>query len=338
VADWWDAEYYARSPARNPTGPASGDQRVHRASIANAGGGPEKCRCTARYAGDPNWDYGIRCVATTQPEGEAGAPGSGAAGTGADQDQSTAAGDDSAEGETAEHESSTGSGAAEGAAAGATGDWPPLQSYRALTVMTIPEEDAPADAEVDGPIEQEFLFEWDAVTSASRTVVDPMEEVTIGSSRWTRVGDSPWMEQTLSAEEQAEWEEKMAFAQHWGDPDLVEEDLETSLPHGVELVPAQIFPVPIKAAMVFDGEETVNDVHCRRYTVDTDLDYTRETGSHTTGHAKGTMWVADQAGIPPVVVRAIMDEELIVDGEPSHPSWEFDLLDINQPVTIEPPE
>ena len=68
VADWWDREYYAHSPARNPTGPASGEQRVHRASIANAGGGPEKCRCVARYAADPNWEYGIRCVVTTLPQ------------------------------------------------------------------------------------------------------------------------------------------------------------------------------------------------------------------------------------------------------------------------------
>jgi len=30
VADWYDAKYYAGSPARNPTGPASGQQRVVR--------------------------------------------------------------------------------------------------------------------------------------------------------------------------------------------------------------------------------------------------------------------------------------------------------------------
>lgn len=73
VADWWDAEYYARSPARNPTGPAGGEKRVHRAPIANAGGGPEKSRCVARYAADPSWEYGFRCISPTRPEGEAGA-------------------------------------------------------------------------------------------------------------------------------------------------------------------------------------------------------------------------------------------------------------------------
>jgi len=67
VSDWWDLEYYAHSPANNPTGPANGERKVNRSSIANAGGGPEKCRCTARYAGDVNWDFGFRCVAATQP-------------------------------------------------------------------------------------------------------------------------------------------------------------------------------------------------------------------------------------------------------------------------------
>ena len=79
VSDWFDREYYGRSPASNPTGPASGDQRVHRGTISNAGGGPEKCRCVARYASDPSWVFGFRCVVTTEPSGEAA--GAAAAGT-----------------------------------------------------------------------------------------------------------------------------------------------------------------------------------------------------------------------------------------------------------------
>ena len=94
VADWWDAEYYARSPERNPAGPASGDQRVHRAPIANAGGGPEKCRCVARYAASPNWDYGVRCVSVMRPEGEAGASPSAGTEAVAEQEQAAAAADD----------------------------------------------------------------------------------------------------------------------------------------------------------------------------------------------------------------------------------------------------
>jgi formylglycine-generating enzyme required for sulfatase activity len=74
VADWYDAEYYAHSPARNPTGPGGGDEKIHRGTISNAGGGPEKCRCVSRYPSDPNWEYGFRCVATIPPGEEAAPP------------------------------------------------------------------------------------------------------------------------------------------------------------------------------------------------------------------------------------------------------------------------
>lgn len=327
VADWWDEAYYARSPQRNPSGPNHGELRIHRAPIANAGGGPVKCRCTVRYGADPNWEYGFRCASGTPPDGAVEPlPAAGSTRTAPSEDMA------SADEETPSTPDAT--SAEEG------GDWPRLESYRIRTVMTLPEEDAPED--IDGPIEQVFVFEWDAAAPAGRMVVGPTEEITIGDTRWTRLKEGPWQEKVLTVEEQAEWEQKWSFAQFWGDPDLVQEELEAALPDDVDLVPAQIFPVAIKAAMVFDGEEAVNGVHCRRYTVDTDLDYTQDLPgggeTHTTGHATGTIWVADQEGIPPVIVRALMNEDLVIDGDPSHPSWEHNTDAINQPIVIEPPE
>lgn len=67
VNDWYSDTYYETSPARNPTGPGSGTQRVHRVPVANAGGGPEKCRCTARYPADPSWVFGFRCARDEKP-------------------------------------------------------------------------------------------------------------------------------------------------------------------------------------------------------------------------------------------------------------------------------
>lgn len=70
VADWYAADYYGNSPTQNPTGPASGDERVKRSTIADGGGGPEKCRTVARYPATPdapNWISGFRCAKTTQP-------------------------------------------------------------------------------------------------------------------------------------------------------------------------------------------------------------------------------------------------------------------------------
>ena len=214
-----------------------------------------------------------------------------------------------------------------------------LNSYREYTVMR--------DGGPDGTALSELTAEWNAATSASWYTVGydgnvAMEEITIGSERWTRMGSNPWMQQTLTPEEQTAWKSKMSLAQFWGDASQVEEELEAVLPEGIELVPAQIFPLDIKAAMVFDGEETVNGVHCRRYTVDTDLDYTHDLPgggeTHYTGHATGAIWIADQSGIPPIIVRAWMDEVLITDGEESHPYWEHDITNINEPITIEPPE
>jgi hypothetical protein len=267
---------------------------------------------------DPSWEYGLRCVSSTPPEEEAELPPSTEATPAASAEESTSL----PSGDVVEWDGSTG-----------------LNSYREYTVMR--------DGGPDGTALSELTAEWNAATSASRYTVGQgglvaMEEITIGNTRWTRMGSSPWMEETLTPEEQAAWESKMSLAQLWGDASIVEEDLEAVLPEDIELVPAQIYPLDIKAAMMFDGEETVNGVHCKRYTVDTDLDYTQEltggTETHTTGHATGVIWVASQSGIPPIIVRSWMDEELIIDGEESHPYWEHDITNINAPITIEPPE
>ncbi len=334
VSDWFDAEYYSHSPAQNPTGPGSGEQKVHRAPIANGGGGPEKSRCAARYGVDPSSEYGFRCVSATAPTGEAEPPAP------AETTPETSA-EQATPGPPTEQATPAGK-VATPATFGDTGgsaDTPVLNSYREVNVMR---EGGP-----DGPIQIEFTAEWDAETSSSHTVIRnaemaTIEEITIGQTRWMRMGDNPWIEQTLTPEEQATWASKISLAQLWGDASEVEADLETTLPEGVELVAAQMFPLDIKAALVFDGEETVNDVHCKRYTVDTDLDYTLDIPGggemHYSGHATGAIWVAEQSGIPHVIVRAWMDEDLLIDGEENHSYWEHDITNINETITIEAPE
>lgn len=69
VADWYSPTYYARSPAENPTGPASGEYRVRR------GGGNESVeqdmRVTARASGEPEHYFdgqmGFRCAMSDVP-------------------------------------------------------------------------------------------------------------------------------------------------------------------------------------------------------------------------------------------------------------------------------
>ena len=65
VADWYDENYYRNSPARNPQGPASGNQAVLR------GGGWNyyalHVRAPSRFRNAPAYrfgDVGFRCAKT----------------------------------------------------------------------------------------------------------------------------------------------------------------------------------------------------------------------------------------------------------------------------------
>ena len=63
VADWYDAEYYQRSPVQNPKGPSSGPSRVLRGGSWNLN--PLNLRTTHRNSGAPgNWSkrLGFRCA------------------------------------------------------------------------------------------------------------------------------------------------------------------------------------------------------------------------------------------------------------------------------------
>lgn len=63
VADWYDREFYQKSPDKNPTGPATGEKRVIRGgSWADL---PTALRVTARYTAEPDFEertIGFRCA------------------------------------------------------------------------------------------------------------------------------------------------------------------------------------------------------------------------------------------------------------------------------------
>lgn len=63
VADWYDREYYQKSPDRNPSGPATGERRVIRGgSWADV---PMGIRTTVRISAEPEFQdrtVGVRCA------------------------------------------------------------------------------------------------------------------------------------------------------------------------------------------------------------------------------------------------------------------------------------
>ena len=69
VADWYEEGYYARSPARNPQGPDSGDGRVFRGGAFDFGGRVVRCAARAWGRFPFGWvgDVGFRLVASRAP-------------------------------------------------------------------------------------------------------------------------------------------------------------------------------------------------------------------------------------------------------------------------------
>jgi formylglycine-generating enzyme required for sulfatase activity len=63
VADWYDREFYQKSPDKNPTGPTTGEKRVMRGgSWADL---PMALRVTARFSAEPDFEertIGFRCA------------------------------------------------------------------------------------------------------------------------------------------------------------------------------------------------------------------------------------------------------------------------------------
>jgi hypothetical protein len=74
--------------------------------------------------------------------------------------------------------------------------------------------------------------------------------------------------------------------------------------------------VPNVENMDFKGDETVNGIKCKHYASKGGLQY--------------QVWIADQKDVPEMVIRAVTQMGPV--------STEIDILDINVPITIEPPQ
>jgi regulation of enolase protein 1 (concanavalin A-like superfamily) len=91
------------------------------------------------------------------------------------------------------------------------------------------------------------------------------------------------------------------------------------------------------------GTETVNNVPCIRYEFEYNL--TTEMPNVTTGgttkidmHSSGEVWVADQSGLPAVMIKSKSTAEMTMKGEKTVMDSEQNLTDIGAAITINPPE
>ena len=148
-----------------------------------------------------------------------------------------------------------------------------------------------------------------------------MEMIEIDDTSWIKMGGT-WI-QTEAAEESAigigAWEGLMP-----------EEDVEN---------------------LISAGEETVNGVRCKHYTTDGETNMTipnPEEGGTIEVSIQGEVWVANQSDLPAIAIRwrsqakgglfAMPIPGTDTSSQEGTMYWEYDVTDINTPITIEPPK
>jgi hypothetical protein len=109
----------------------------------------------------------------------------------------------------------------------------------------------------------------------------------------------------------------------------------------------------MESGMDLVGRETVNGVRCKRYTVDTEVavpfPVPEDVDEGAMGmlpteilvHQVGDIWLADDPDLPPVMIRSQTEGAMTTQTPAGERTMIIaqvnDLLDINQPVAIEPP-
>jgi regulation of enolase protein 1 (concanavalin A-like superfamily) len=98
-----------------------------------------------------------------------------------------------------------------------------------------------------------------------------------------------------------------------------------------------------KARFDKKGTETVNNTRCTRYEFEynmtTDMPDLQGGGTKKTDmRSSGEMWVADQSGLPAVMIKSINRAEISTAGKKSVAETEQNLTDIGAAITINPPE
>ena len=164
-----------------------------------------------------------------------------------------------------------------------------------------------------------MLEEWVREPLAQHIVISgnampATEIILIGDKAWMKAGDM-WME--MSSDQAPDFTDSLNITPDMG---------------GVkELV----------------GEETINGIRCKHYTIDEEgFTMADPTEGSVTMHIQGEVWIADQPGLPPIIVREQMQMKgsfIPVPGASSSADggttyFEREITDINTSIIIEPPQ
>jgi regulation of enolase protein 1 (concanavalin A-like superfamily) len=196
-----------------------------------------------------------------------------------------------------------------------------LPSYR-LTITNKSVEGAGAGTSI-------IKYEWVRDQKAEHTRMEDgsgkvtMEMISIGDKSWLWMGMAGmgWVEQppqtTPTSSLPSDLSSQLKKAQ---------QDVENS-----------------KARFEKKGTETVNNVRCTRYEFEYNL--TTEMPNVATGgtnktvmHSSGEVWIADQSGLPAVMIKSKSKGEITMDGNKMVMDTEQNLTDIGAAITIKPPE
>jgi hypothetical protein len=185
-----------------------------------------------------------------------------------------------------------------------------LDSYRMrMTTQWAPEGEAPES----WTTEQEYTRE----PAAQRwTMEGSGEDETI---EWVQIEDMAWfcIAGTCTQTQQSE------------------EELAASFGQGMLFDPADF---ATDSDYEYVGQETVNGVRTRHYTLDFSLAEMALLAQGEISDAEGGVWIADEGDLPAFVARSEVSWRETRGEQAGTAEFSYDVYDVNEPITIEPPE
>jgi hypothetical protein len=149
---------------------------------------------------------------------------------------------------------------------------------------------------------------------AKRYVISQGEE----AMEWVQIGDTAWACFGGTCIQTQEDPEKLA----------------SEFGQGLDVDPAMYF----EEEKEYVGKETINGINTRHYVLHLSPMTARAFSEGEITELKSEAWVADEPGLPTFLVRFVIEWKGVQNGQPGEGKYIYEVYDVNQPITIEPPE